>query len=136
MNGEATQIQPRSESQAAGRQPQEESQMPRVRPATDILEKEDGFYIYVDMPGVRKEDLIIDLKENELTISGKTSYGPEGEEKYIEVEFGNGEYFRNFTLSDIVDKERIRANLKNGCLELQLPKVEKAQPKRIEIQAG
>lgn len=114
-----------------------ESQLPRVRPATDILEREDGFYIYMDMPGVKKEHLIVDLKENEVVVSGKTSHaGQTADEKYIEVEFGDGEYFRTFTLADVVDRERIRANLKNGCLELHLPKLEKSSPKKIEITAG
>ena len=57
----------------------EERRLPRVKPATDIIEKEDGFYIYVDMPGVEKKDLVIDLNEDELKVSGKADYEmPEG----------------------------------------------------------
>ena len=52
------------------------------------------------------------------------------------MEFGGGEYFRSFTISHIVDKERIRATLKDGVLELFLPRLEKVQPRKIEIQAG
>jgi HSP20 family molecular chaperone IbpA len=114
----------------------EERRLPRVKPATDIIEKEDGFYIYVDMPGVAKSDLVIDLNEDELKVSGKAEYVlPEGQ-KLGHVEFGGGEYFRSFTVSHIVDKERIKATLKDGVLELHLPRQEKAQPRKIEIQAG
>jgi len=114
----------------------EERRLPRVKPATDIIEKEDGFYIFIDMPGVGKSDLIIDLNEEELKVSGKAQYElPEGQ-KLGHVEFGGGEYFRSFTVSHIVDKERIRATLKDGVLELYLPRQEKAEPRKIEIQAG
>ena len=114
----------------------EDRRLPRVKPATDIIEKEDGFYIYVDMPGVKKEDLIIDLNEDELKVSGKAEYvAPEGR-KLGHVEFGGGEYFRSFTISHIVDKERIKATLKDGVLELHLPRLEKIQPRKIDIQAG
>lgn len=114
----------------------EERRLPRVKPATDIIEKEDGFYIYVDLPGVSKKDLVIDLNEDEVKVSGKAEYdSPEGR-KLAHVEFGGGEYFRSFTISHIVDKERIRATLKDGVLELYLPRLEKVQPRKIEIQAG
>ncbi|KAF5034275.1 Spore protein SP21 [anaerobic digester metagenome] len=114
----------------------EERRLPRVKPATDIIEKEDGFYIFVDMPGVSKEALVIDLNEDELKVSGKAEYPlPEGR-KLGHVEFGGGEYFRSFTISHIVDKDRIKATLKDGVLELYLPRHEKVQPRKIEIQAG
>lgn len=114
----------------------EERRLPRVKPATDIIEQEDGFYIFMDMPGVGKEDLVIDLNEDELKVSGKAEYVlPEGQ-KLGHVEFGGGEYFRSFTVSHMVDKERIKATMKDGVLELYLPRLEKAQPRKIEIQAG
>lgn len=114
----------------------EERRLPRVKPATDIIEREDGFYIFVDMPGVAKSDLIIDLNEEELKVSGKAEYVmPEGQ-KLGHVEFGGGEYFRSFTVSHSVDKEKIKATLKDGVLELYLPRLERIQPRKIEIQAG
>jgi HSP20 family protein len=114
----------------------EEKGLPRAKPATDIVETADGFYIYMDIPGVSKESLIIDLNEDEIKVSGRTSYPTPDGEKLIHVEFGNGEYYRGFTLSHIVDKARIKANVKNGVLELHLPKAEKAQPRKIDIQMG
>lgn len=113
-----------------------EQSYPRVRPATDIIEREDGFHIYMDMPGVRRDDLVIDLHENELKVSGKAVHPAQVRTDTLSMEFGSGEYARSFTLSDVVDRERIKATMANGVLELYLPKVEKVQPKRIEIQAG
>lgn len=108
--------------------------LPRMKPATDILETGDGFFIYVDMPGVRKEDLVIDLSDDELRIGGKSAYQGVTNENRIHVEFGNVEYTRAFTLSHIVDRERIKATLKNGVLELHLPKAEKALPRKIQVE--
>lgn len=110
-----------------------EKGLPRVKPATDIVETEAGFFIYMDMPGVAKEDLIIDLNEDEIKVSGKSAYANAEGEKFIHVEFGNGEYYRGFTVAHIVDKAKIRATLTNGVLELFLPKAEKAQPRKIDI---
>ncbi|THB68801.1 MAG: Hsp20/alpha crystallin family protein [Desulfovibrio sp.] len=111
--------------------------LPKYRPATDIIEGEDGYAIVLDVPGLAREDLVIDLNKQELVISGKTGYPAEpedkGDRKYTHVEFGGCEYRRTFTLSDTVDREKISAKLENGILFVSLPKAEKAKPKRIEI---
>ncbi len=121
----------------------EEQHVPRFRPASDIVEREDGFHIIMDMPGVQKEALFVDVNKNEVTVSARTSYPAEppkpekaGDRSYTHVEFGGGEYRRTFTLSDSVDREKITAILKNGVLDLYLPKSEAAKPRRIEISAG
>lgn len=112
-----------------------EEQLETFRPATDIIEKDEGLFLLMDMPGVSKENLNIDLNENSLRVSGK-AYAPTSEnEKFIDREFTDGEYVRSFTIADVVDRENIKATLKNGVLELFLPKVPEVQPKRIEITA-
>ena len=113
-----------------------EKNLPRYRPATDILEREDGFYIYMDMPGVSKADMVIDLQDNELTVTGKTSLAPAEGEQFLERQFGDSEYVRSISITDIVDRDRIKATLDGGVLELRLPKVEKVHPKRIDILQG
>jgi HSP20 family molecular chaperone IbpA len=112
-----------------------EKDIPRFTPATDILEKEDGFHIVMDMPGVAKEDLTIDLKDNEVTIRGKSDYQLKDSGNRLHSEFEAAEYARTFTLSDVVDRARIKAVLKNGVLDLHLPKAEEAKPRKIEIKA-
>ncbi len=109
---------------------------PQARPAADILQKDDSYYILIDMPGVNKEKLQISVDENVLTVQADTDYPQAEQENYIENEFGNAQYIRKFTLSDNVDKENIQANLKNGLLRLHLPKSPEAQPKRIQIQSS
>ncbi len=113
-----------------------EKALPRVSPATDILEREDGFYVFMDIPGVRREDLKLDINENELVVSGRALAGGPESEDFLEVQFGPGEYVRALSLSDLVDRERIKANLKDGVLSIHLPRLEKASPRRIPIQTA
>jgi HSP20 family molecular chaperone IbpA len=110
--------------------------LPRVSPATDILEREDGFYVYMDLPGVRREDLSIDINENEITVTGRALQGASDKESFLEVQFGPGEYMRAVSLSDRVDRERIKASLKDGVLTLHLPRMEKLAPRRIPVQTA
>jgi HSP20 family molecular chaperone IbpA len=117
-----------------------EASLPRYRPNSDIVELEDGFHIYMDMPGVRKEDLTVDVDGDQVTVTAKTFYGADpangSHRKYSHLEFGGGEYQRSFTLSDNVDRANISAKLENGVLNLSLPKSEALKPRKIEITAG
>lgn len=103
-----------------------------MMPATDILEREDGFHIFIDIPGIAIGDLSIDLEQNELTIRGASTYDVTAGQK-LRMEFGALRYERMFTLSDMVDRVNIKAVVKDGVLELFLPKAEAMKPKRIEI---
>lgn len=106
---------------------------PRFVPAADIVEKDGGYHILLDMPGADKNRVTIDLEGKELTVKA-TALSPEGEnEKHFHREFGEGEYVRTFTLSEEVDRNGIEAKLTDGVLSLHLPKAEEALPKRIEI---
>lgn len=107
--------------------------LPLFTPYTDILEKEEGFYIVMDLPGVNKEDLELNLKDNELEVRAKSHVEKPEKSKNIHVEFVDGEFKRQFTLSETVDKDKIKASLKNGVLKLFLPKAEEAKPRKIEI---
>lgn len=103
-------------------------------PSTDILECEDGFHIYMDIPGVDPEGVSIDLEQNELTVKGTSNYKP-GKNQGMREEFGPVCYERVFTLSDMVDKEKVKATVKNGVLDLFLPKAESMKPRRIQIRS-
>ena len=107
-------------------------QMQVTMPTTDILEREDGFHIFMDLPGVAPEDLAVDLEQNELTVRAKSSYCV-GESPVMRNEFSSLSYERVFTLSDMVDRESIKAIIKDGVLDLFLPKAESMKPRRIEI---
>ncbi len=112
---------------------QKTPEVPYVRPPADIIQKDDSYYILLDMPGVNMKDIEISVNNDVLTIDAATGYVYSENEKLLDNEFTNVHYTRRFTLSDTVDREGIKANLKNGLLKLHLPKVQKQEPKKIEI---
>lgn len=111
----------------------QDKSVPIIRPVTDILEREDGFHIYMDVPGVKKEDLVLDMQKNQIVVTGVSAVEHVKDEKFMEVQFGNAEYRRTVQISDMVDREKIKAKLNNGTLELYLPRAEETKPRRIEI---
>ncbi len=105
-------------------------------PEVDIFETEKAITLMADIPGVTPEKLSIDLRDNILTIIGDVDRaGAAGEEPLV-VEYETGRYYRQFTLSEVIDQNKIDANLSQGVLRLSLPKVEKATPRKIAIKAG
>lgn len=105
-------------------------------PAVDIFETEQEITLLADMPGVKTEGLDIDLRENILTLSGNVD-APEGpQEVAVLREYEVGQYYRQFTLSEVIDQSKIEAILNDGVLNLRLPKVEKATPRRITVKTS
>lgn len=105
-------------------------------PAVDIFENDKNITLLADMPGVKAENLDIDLREDVLTLSGAVE-SPEGpNERAVLREYRTGNYVRRFTVSDAIDRSKIDAKLKDGVLRLVLPKAEKAVPKKIVVKAG
>ena len=102
----------------------------------DIFETEKGITLLADMPGVKVEDLNIDLRENVLTLDGDVKK-PEGQnEVELFTEYRTGKYYRQFNLSEIIDQSKIEAKMTDGVLRLTLPKVEAAKPRKITIKAS
>jgi HSP20 family molecular chaperone IbpA len=109
---------------------------PVFTPAVDIFETEKDITVLADMPGVKASDLTIDLNDNVLTLTGEVS-SPEGaDEEELLREYQIGKYFRQFTLSEVIDQGKIEAKLSDGVLRLTLPKVEAAKPRKIEVKVG
>jgi HSP20 family protein len=105
-------------------------------PAVDIFETEHAITLVADMPGVEGKALDIDLRDDVLTLSGEVpAYNNNGEEDLL-IEYEVGKYYRQFTLSEVIDQSKIDAQLKDGVLRLMLPKVEKAMPKKIEVRVA
>ena len=102
-------------------------------PAVDIFETENSLTVLADMPGVATEDVVIDLREGVLTVSGNVKPFEGADEQDVLVEFETGKYFRQFSLSEVIDQERIEANLADGVLRLVLPKAEHAMPRKIAV---
>ena len=106
-------------------------------PAVNTREASDAYYIEVDLPGVKKEDVDVSVDKNVLTISGKREVSNEiKEDDYYRVESAYGKFSRSFTLPENVDVEKIKASNENGVLEIVIPKQEviKDSTKKIEIQ--
>ncbi len=105
-------------------------------PAVDIFESEREITLLADMPGVATNDVTIDLKDGVLTLTGDVKPCEGASESNVLVEFETGRYFRQFTLSEVIDQNKIEAKLENGVLRLTLPKAEKAMPRKIEVKAA
>jgi HSP20 family protein len=105
-------------------------------PSVNTREGEYAYHIEVDLPGVKKDDIHVDLKDNVLTISGERKTKKEVKEKdYYKKECSYGKFQRSFTLPDNTDPENIEANSKDGVLEVVIPKMEKSkkEAKKIKI---
>jgi HSP20 family protein len=103
----------------------------------DIFESDDAITVLADMPGVRVDGLNIDLHEDVLTIDGRVANDLEGkDERVLMREYATGGYRREFRLTNLIDRDRIDASLRDGVLRLILPKAEAARPRRIEVRAS
>lgn len=105
-------------------------------PDVDIFEDERQITLLADLPGVAPEDVKIDLNDGLLSISGEVKPFENRDESDVLVEFEIGRYYRQFTLSEVVDQTRIEAKLEDGVLRLILPKAEKAIPRQIAVNAA
>ena len=104
-------------------------------PRVDIYETKNSLVLVADMPGVDETTVDVELEKNVLTIAGRVeTEKPTGGMLYSEYE--TGDYERAFTLSDEIDREKIAATVNHGVLRLELPKAEKARPKKIAITAA
>ena len=105
-------------------------------PEVDIFENDRQINLLADMPGVAPGDIKIDLDDGLLTISGEVKPFEDKDESDVLIEFEIGRYYRQFTLSEVVDQSKIVAKLEDGVLRLTLPKAEKAIPRQITVTAG
>lgn len=114
----------------------DENGISTFRPSVSTREGEFAYHVEVDLPGIKKEDIQIDVKDNQLIVSGERTFKEERQEKdYYKVESSYGKFQRSFTLPDNVDVENIEASSENGVLEVTLPKlkVEKTEVKKIQV---
>lgn len=109
---------------------------PVFTPAVDIFETEKEITLLADLPGVKADGLKIDLRDSTLTLIGEVAPFEGAEEDDILIEYEVGRYYRQFSLSEAIDQNKIEATLKDGVLRLLLPKVEAAVPKKITVKAG
>jgi HSP20 family protein len=103
-------------------------------PPVDILESKDAYLLRAELPGMQKEDFDLELKDGTLTLTGeRKATKPADGVQYRSVERRNGKFVRSFVLPETVQHDGIRANYKDGILEIHVPKAEESKPRQIEI---
>ncbi len=112
--------------------PKEEVLIPDV----DIYETEGAYVLLADLPGVDRDNLCVDIKEDELIIDGRVENVFKEGERPLAEEFKLGRYYRKFALGDLINYENVQASLKNGVLKVVLGKAEAAKPKKIEVKVA
>jgi HSP20 family protein len=103
-------------------------------PSVNTREGEYAYHVEVDLPGVKKDNINIDIKDNVLTISGERKTKKEVKEKdYYKMESSYGKFQRSFTLPENTDVENIEANSKDGVLEVVIPKLKKVKKETKQV---
>jgi HSP20 family protein len=125
-------------SPATKKEPRTELDKPDVTrglcftPRVDVLETEEELLLVADLPGVKPEDADVRFDNGELSIDGRCAPRHQGA-KYLLSEYGVGNFYRAFTISEHIDWQKISAELKNGVLTVHLPKAETVEPKQITV---
>ena len=108
----------------------------RFVPPADVLVDDDGVTVHMDVPGVPRDRLDVELVNDIVTVRGERPY-PYGDDASVKrVERGFGAFERTLRVTDGLDPDRIDAAMQDGVLTLRLPKPEARKPRRIEVHAG
>ena len=103
-------------------------------PPVDIFEKEDSLVLEAELPGLKKEDLDIQIENNNRTLRGERKHQMETKEQdYYRIERSYGTFVRSFSLPTTIQRDRITAAMKDGVLQIVLPKAEEAKPKKVDV---
>jgi HSP20 family protein len=106
-------------------------------PAVDVYEDEHKVTLKLEVPGVKQDDLDVQVENNTLTIRGERKFEKEEkEENFQRIERRYGSFSRSFTLPNTIDTDSVNANYENGVLKVELAKREEAKPKQIKVGIG
>jgi len=120
-----------TESSGASSRPE-----PTLMPPVDIVEDAQGITVTADLPGVDPDDLVIRVDGRSLTLEAPLRLGESDAISFVYSEVRASRYRRSFELSSELDTGAIQADLRDGVLQLRLPKMERAKPRRIEVRAA
>jgi HSP20 family molecular chaperone IbpA len=115
---------------------QPEQRQPYIIPPVDVFENEHGITLRADMPGVSRDGLGVRVDGDNLIIEATASSASPENMELIYGEARHAAYRRQFTLSRELDTARIEAQLKDGVLQLSIPRAEEAKPRRIQVSVG
>lgn len=109
---------------------------PAFRPDVDIVESSEEFVLWADLPGVDERHVDVKLEEGVLSIDANLASQPDARWRPVYAEYRFGGYHREFRLTDAIDAQKIRASMKDGVLELHLPKTDRHRPRQIQVQGA
>lgn len=104
-------------------------------PVVDILESESDLVVRAELPGIKREDIDVEVTSESLTIRGDRKIDEQSKEKYLRVERAYGPFQRSFSIGVPVQPDKVKAAYRDGILEITVPKAEEVKPKKIEINA-
>lgn len=111
-----------------------ESDLQRFTPACEVTEAKDRYSISLDLPGIAKDEIKVEVEDGVLKVSGhRKSESEEEKDGVIRSERSYGEFIRSFSLPDSIDAQKINATHKDGVLKISVPKSEKSLPKQIDV---
>ena len=114
---------------------QEDLTVGRWSPAIDVMENEQEIVIKGELPGIELKNVEVLIKYNLLTLRGERKFEKEEEkENYHRIERAYGAFQRVFTLPASVEQDKVKAKMRDGILEIRLPKAKKELPKKVEIE--
>jgi HSP20 family protein len=103
-------------------------------PPVDVLESRDSYLIRAELPGMKKEDFNLEVRDGTLSLCGERKFEePANGVDYHRVERASGKFVRSFSLPHTVKSDQIKASYRDGILEIHVPKAEEAKPKQITI---
>ncbi len=109
---------------------------PVFRPDVDVLERPDGYVIFADLPGADETSVDIKLEQGVLTLDAQLPTFPSESWTQVHAEYRSGSYHREFRLSKDIDAAAVSAKMRDGVLELHLPKSSAARKRSITVQAA
>jgi len=112
---------------------QEEMRSSAWNPPVDVLEENDKIFVKVEVPGIDEKDIRVTFEDGLLTVSGERQFERKDDRNYHRIERAYGSFTRTFTLPRSVDANQIRADYRNGVLEIEIPKKEESRPKQIQV---
>ncbi len=102
-------------------------------PTVDLVETDDAYLIYMDLPGLKRDEVTITFENGTLQVSGERPQPEHKEAQYHRMERWYGRFFRSFNLGQNVNPDKIKAHFENGVLVIEAPKTEESKPVRIKI---